>query len=339
MKKKISWFVACIVLLGSILLCLLGRSRTVQPNGEVLINHFEDTLPMMPKLFYSDINYKHISAFTLEDSNLISDNLTYTPYTEGFIPTHFHQYMYALLEESFVPPTDSFHDYYADEELGVIAFSGDLNGIYIIDWSSKVVAPLRFDDDSNLGSMYVSHITRVDNTLVILGGEANQLASLVYTVDIPTKTVQTAKRILNDDAVRYEDDFALLSSGICLFAAQGGVQIYNPFTDTETFIPLTFDTTHVLAYEEEGIVLCQTEEGLHLRTSTLDTLLPLPALDARIVDLYAKDGYLYLALFDAQGSRFTNYLSIYDLTSGKWMYALGLEPVKKQALLFIEPTT
>lgn len=333
-KKCLILVLFCII--GGLLLFGSIRSHDTSPKTEVLINHFEEgSLPPFPTLFYSDINYTRISGYDVADDTLLKKDVAYTPYTEGFLPTTWYNAFSGMLTSP--APSPYFHDYYLDHEIAVLAFTGDLNAIYLVDLQKETASPLLFEPYENLGKMYVSHMKRVGDRLIILGGEANAHASLIYTVDLNTHQILTSKRLINDPQTLYEDDFTILDSGWCLFTAGTGIQAYQPFTDTEKWLPLDFPSTQLLSYGSHALVFSQSEDTLSLVQDTHTRLpLPLPTTTPHIVDMVVKDDYLFLALYDSSSGRFNNYLSVYDLRTGKWMYALGIEPMEDVALLAIQ---
>lgn len=339
MKKQLLYlstlFVTFLIILGMVSRPTLS---TNVPSSMLLFNKLGDTSPSFPKLFYSSINLTHTTSYHIANDQLIPEKEKYTPYTEGFIPKSLYDKLYAILSTYLPTPPPSFHDYYVSDDLAVVAFSGGLENIYIINLKNATVYPLIFDPSQNLGKMYVSHMRIVDDKLILLGGEAHALSSLVYTVDYTTGKVLSTKRLPTHAHALYEEDFAILSSGECIFVADDRIQYYNPLTDTEQSIPLPFNSTRVLAYEDTALVFGESERTLQVLSldGTIHFELPLPVINGKIVDLVAEDTLLYVAIFDPNATRYTNYICLYDLRTAEWVYSLGLQSIPNQALLFLD---
>lgn len=333
------------LLMGGSILILLLLSTFIflsqppsSPKTTLILNKM-DTLPSdLPKLFFSDISLKKPISYRLSEDVLMPLDDVYVPYTEGFINRTLYEKIYSIFNQYNPSIPSNFHDYYLYNDLAVVAFTGGLENIYLIDLPSSVVFPLLFEESENLGDMYVSHMQVVEDKLIILGGEAHSYSSLIYTVDFKTGEVLSSKRLPTHPSALYEEDFAILSSGECIFVAGNTLKRYNPFSDTTTTMPLPFESTRVLAYEDTGLVFGESEGRLEVLSldGNIHTTLKMPVIDYRIVDLIAQDQFLYMALFDPAATRYPNYFSIYNLKTGEWLYALGIESLQNQALLFID---
>ena len=323
--------------IGAFGLLVLPQVHASHPNAQVLVDTTDRPFTL-PTLFYSDIQYKYIRGYDWYSGTLTPQQKNYVPYTEGFIEKTLYTRLIDAIMAVSPQAAPYFHDYYLEDTFAAVAYSGGLENIYLVDLQTDIAYPLTYLPEDNLGFMYVSHMRRVGDTLIILGGEANAYTSLIYTISLQTGEVLHAKRLATPLTALYKEDFAILSSGTCAFTGESSVLLYNPFTDTTSEVPFDTSPSRLLNYDDTLLVISEEVGQLTLwqLEDTLPLTLTLPLPDYRIVDMLIEDDLLVVALFDPADAHYHNYLSVYDLDTGSWLYCLGLVAPTNQALLFLQ---
>lgn len=293
-------------------------------------------------IFYSNINYNKTKAYTLKDMGIHVLPDTFVPYSEGFLPqTDYQHYKNALTVNDEVLSM-MFQYYYETDAFVFFAFPGDLTTFKVLDRLSGEIKPLLIDDSIFLSPMYVSHMQEVGDQLIILAGEAHEYNALIYTVDLPSLKVSQVKHLNTHPSALNASHFTLTTNGEALFIADDHLQIYNPLTHEEHFLPLPFKATGVI--HESNTTLVYSEQNGILQYMLLDkTLHPLPvetvilpSPSCKLIDLVIKNDTLYLAALDPSGIRFKNYISGYHLPTGDLTYCLGLEDAPPLSLIALQ---
>ncbi|MGL4362543.1 MAG: hypothetical protein ACRCSG_04635 [Cellulosilyticaceae bacterium] len=317
--------------------------NTSLPKYEVLINNINPlniSNISSSNLIYSDITMNSSLAYTVSENTLEKTEQIFMPYTEGFIKLEtYEQLMSPIRKVTHNFPT-TFHDYDIFDNYAIVSFSGGLESVYIINLATNVATPVFFKEEDNLGKMYVSYASQIGSSTVVLAYEANAYNAFVYIIDLETATVTKSTRIQTSTYARFQKHFSLLSNGLCYFMNKSSVDIYNPFTDEHSTTPIPFSPNRILS---DGTTMYAIEEayGLLNLFNLMDSSsvsLTLPSNTYEIIDLFIDGNNLFLALFDPSGTRFINYYCIYDLSSAKWLYCMGLEHFPSYALTTIQPT-
>ncbi|MDU6855785.1 MAG: hypothetical protein E6370_15360 [Clostridiales bacterium] len=337
MKKKI--FIFFLVFAG-VILSLFSFKNDLYT--ELIVNTHNNADFTDIYIIYSNINYSKIKSYTLTSSKPKVSNKTFVPYSEGFIPNAaYRQYKKAFLQnnEDF---SMMFQDYYESEDLVYFAFPGDLSSFRVLNRTTDEIKQLIIDESTHLSPMYVSHMQQVGDQLIILAGQAHAYNALIYTVDLPTLKVTSSKQLGTHPSALDGTHFTLTSDGIALFIAGDKLQVYNPFTDEESFIPLPFTTTGVISQAHTTLVYGEQDGVLY--TSVLDesfNLSPMhttrfPSSSCKLIDLSIKGDTLFIATVDPLGLRFRNYISGYNLSTGQLTYCLGIEEASPFMLMALE---
>lgn len=344
MKKLfLTFFAVFIILLG---LFVLAQRPSLY--HAVLIQKENSVPPFAFKAYYSDPTASRISAFNLTPSLVTPIRETFLSYTEGFIP----KAVYKRYEKSLLALNPSLtsrmpHDIYEDDTFIIFSFTGGLESIYIVNKLTLEVHPLHYSPSQDLGVMYVSHIKRLEDKLLILGGEAKANHALIYTINLSNFTVEKSKRLpTHKDAIN-DKHYTLTEAGDCVFIRGNTLQVYNPFSERTTLIPLTFIATQVHASDSGFLVTGKPsleEHSESLSYTLFDNSLKVleegalltPSPTFNIVDILLQDHFLYLTTFDPKGSLYLNYFSVYNLSTKEMVYCLGLGDLFPRILLDVE---
>lgn len=337
MKKK--HYLALIIssLIGLLILSLWPFKDKLYT--ELIINKQNNVDLSDISIFYTDINYKQIKPYHLNDKGLSSIPETFVPYTEGFIPKDIYKTYENVLEKKIGPLSTGLQNYYETDNYTFLSFPGDLTQLKVIDRHSLEVYSLGIDESILLKPMYISHMKQIGDTLILLAGEARNYNALIYTVDLNSLKVTGAKHLKTHPAALDTPHYALTEKGTALFIASDQLQMYDPFTDSESFINLPFEASGVTV---KGQTIFVYSEG----TDTLDYILlddklnpiatqtvSIPSSSYVLVDLEVKDDLLYVATLDPSGLLFRNYIVIYNLHTGTMQYCLGLGDASPLALI------
>lgn len=310
---------------------------------DILLNNLKASEDFKITLFYSDISMQVINGFEVSRDTLTSSTTRFTSYTEGFLPLKDAQYLLRLintfrktqgLSERFY-----FHDYYEEHNLAIVAFTGSLEDIYIVDKTNGLVSPLHALKSQNLGSMYVSHIKRLGDTFILIGGEVNAYNAFVYTIDAADYTVIDAKKLPTHPSAISEAHYAINSLGHAVFIGGNGIDILPYQASDALFKPLPFEAQYVFSSDSQTIVLSLKEATLHyaLLDENLDRVrlgsLPLFSKNTDLVKAFLKDERLYLVSYTPSTNGYINYVTLYDLSTNKIIYCMGLRPYPNAALL------
>lgn len=338
MKKN--YILTASVLLCLLLFILLIRSHSLK--STVIIDKSTGDLPI-PTLYYSDVSAKKILPYTLQGNKLVLSKEKMIAFTEGFLPKDKYDFYMDILQKFAAPQNITlpkyFHDFYEDEELVVISFSGELKDIYIIEKNNLRVHPLNYSEPLDLGPMYVSYIQVVNDYLIILAGEANAYNALIYKVYLPTFGVVDAVRLSTHPSAIEDKHYTITTEGKCVFIHGNGLKVYDALESTYKLVNLDFTVTGVINYQNS--VLALGESTNHFKYALLDEnynliatgeLTP-PAPNSTIVESFTADDYLYIMSYDANYRRYANYVSVYKLLSNELIYTLGIGPNKPYALL------
>ncbi len=310
---------------------------------DVLLNHLDKTSDFKMQIFYSDISTNTIKGFEVSKNNVLPTKMRFKSYTEGFLPSknmaRILSTINAFRKDHEKPPLTYFHDYYEDTDLMIISFTGGLENIYIIDKQTWQVSTLQFDPSDNLGNMYVSHIKRIDDSFVLIGGEVNAYNAFIYTVDAASYSVTQVTRLPTHSSAVYEEHYTIDSRGNALFINNLGIDILTYQANQLSYKPLPFAVQYIFSNTSSTIALSLADDTAHyalfdesLNTSRLGRL-TMPRANIVLVDAFLNDSILYMISYDPTSKRYSNYITLYDLTQDKLIYCLGLYPYPNLALL------
>lgn len=329
------------ILLSLFILLIL---HPASPQVDVLLDKLNTSSPM-PTLYYSNLSGKKVLSYTLSDDTLRFNSQKHIAFTEGFIPSSSYTFYHRLISDfmalSSQPVPYALHDFYETDSLAVLSFNQSLSDIFIIEKDTCRVHTLKYPSFFDLGPMYVSHVQQVDDYLFILAGEAESYRALLYKVYLPTFEVIDAIRLDTHPSALSQLHYTLTPSGQAIFINGKSLKVYDAFSDTYRLLPLNYIATEVIVSDGQIISLGQCSEKLNYSVFDLDLslitqgVLTLPSEQSLIVDYWSKDNLLYVATFDPKGTRYVNYLTLYDLTSSQMLYSLGIKPIKNYALLDI----
>lgn len=337
MKKK--QYLALIIssLIGLLILSLLPLKDKLYT--ELIINQQNNVDLNDISIFYTDINYKQIKPYHLNNKGLLPIPKDFVPYTEGFIPKTTYKTYKNALEKKIGPLSMGLQNYYETDDYAFLSFPGDLTQLMVIDRHFLEVYSLGINEDIPLKPMYVSHMKQIDNTLILLAGEARNYNALIYTVDLNSLKVTGSKHLKTHPSALDTPHYALTAKGTALFIAGDKLQIYNPFTNTESFIDLPFEASGITVKDQTIFVYSEDTDTLDyvLLDDRLNPIAPqtiaLPSSSYVLVDLEVKDNLLYVATLDPSGLLFRNYIVIYNLNTGTMQYCLGLGDASPLALI------
>ena len=336
--KKIR-FIPLLLIAGIILSLLSSRDKLCT---ELIANTQKSVDLSDISIFYSNINYNKIKAYSLKETNLQKAFNTFVPYSEGFLPKADYVHYKKALTANGEPLPMMFQDYYETDDFVFFAFPGDLTSFKVLDRLSGEVNPLIMEDSIFLSPMYVAHMREVNNQLIILAGQAHTYNALIYTVELPSLKVSQFRQLQTHPSALDSSHFTLTQNGESLFIADDKLQVYNPFTGEESFIPLPFKATGVI--NDSNMTLVYSEQDGVFHYTLLDeqlNLLPmqtitLPSSSCKLVDLVLKNHTLYLATLDVMGIRFKNYISSYNLSTANLTYCLGIEDASPLSLIALQ---
>lgn len=338
--KRFFLFIGLLVLALGILIFFLLAPHL---DSTVLLNTLNETDAFKLTLFYSDVSMNKIEGFEASKNNIAHLNLRFQSYTEGFLPRSHTKNILSSINTFRKSRGENlltyFHDYYEDDDWMIISFTGGLESIYFIDKETWVVSLLHYAEGDNLGKMYVSHIRRIADTFVLIGGQVNAYSAFVYTIDAKTHSVIKAKSLDTHTSAISEEHYTIDAQGNAVFISGNGMDILAYQSKTSAYQPLPFEAHYVFSSGVATFVLSLNTEILHyalldnkLGLSHIGTL-PLPNKNVIIVDAYLKDNYLYMLSFDPTHKLYRNYVTVYNIDSDKLIYCLALHQYKSLALL------
>lgn len=327
------------VLLGLFLLVIIVFTRTPTPKTDLILNRLTTTTTM-PTLHYSNLSGEKVLSFVPTPQHLAPKKQKNFSFTEGFIPLATYTFYTSLLKDSLdTYPVHGLYNFYEDDAFTLLAYGTSLEEIYIIEKNTAKVHSLSFPAALDLGPMYVFHVQRVGNTLMLLSGEYESYTSLLYKIHLPTFEVVDAIRLTTHPSSLGSLHSALTSFGAAVFIHDKSLKIYDLLTNTYKLVPLDYVATAVIDYQDQILALGQVDAVLHY--TLLDhTGLPtqigkftLPSATSTPVDFVIDNSIFYLVTYDPKGNRYCNYLTLYDLQTGEILYSLGIQPLKGYALL------
>lgn len=338
MKKRTQFILFLFIAIGILWYALLSRPLAY----DILLNTLEDTFHFKINIFYSDVTMRTISGFEVSKNRITPLKANFKSFTEGFLASRDYNRILSLInlfrQNRGAAPLNYFHDYYEDSSLIIVSFTGGLENIYVIDKQSFQVSKLHYEETDNLGKMYVSHIRRIADSLVLLGGEANAYNAFIYQIDIPTLSVKKAAKIATHPRAVHEEHYTIDASLNAVFINGTKLQVLSYKTGKLFDISLPFETDYVFSDDSRTI-------ALSLNTSSLDYALfdsnlslshsgklSLPSKNVVLVDAFLKDNYFYLISYDGSSNLYKNYISCYDLLKDKFIYCVGIRQYRNRAL-------
>ncbi|WP_070000467.1 hypothetical protein [Cellulosilyticum sp. I15G10I2] len=348
MKKYLLTFILCTLCT----LCIIGLSVfsyfMFNPSlgYDILLNTLNESDDFKLTAFYSDISMDTIKGFEITPQNITPLKASFRSYTEGFLPSNHSKKIVSVInnfrKNNTEPPLTYFHDYYEDSDVMIISFTGDLDHIYRIDKQTWQVSTLQYNPSDNLGHMYVSHIKRIADTFVLIGGEVNAYNAFIYTIDTASFTVLQAHKLPTDPSAIYEQHYTIDSRGNSVFISGKGLDILPYQTSQMRHTPLPFEAQYVFSSTSNTIALSLTSDSIHyaLLDESLSTIdsgsIPLPNEGVLLIDAFLSNNILNLVGYDPINKRYKNYIALYDLTADKLIYCLGLHEYTNLALLDAE---
>ncbi len=310
---------------------------------DILLDHLKADEDFQLNLFYSDIRMRNIQGFKASRSHITPLHSSLQSYTEGFLPSHDVQRILTLVngfrKTQGKPPLSYFHDYYEDDALIIVSFTGGLENIYVISKTTWEVSPLRYNEQDNLGEMYVSHIKRIEDVFVLAGGRVSDYSAYIYTIDAFSYTVLTGTNIPTHPSAISDQHYTIDAAGNVLFIGGTSLDILPYASKTPINMPLLLEAQYIFSNVEDSVCLSLGADSLHyvLINSKLEIkksgTLPLPNTDVLLIDAFIKNKHLYLITFDPSHKLYRNSIALYDLDTNKLIYCLGLYAYKDLALL------
>ena len=340
MKKRNFLFIFTLVFILAGTSPFLLNSRLA---SEILLEANQHTPDFEITVFYSDIGQRFTKGFQITKQTVQTLPDRFKGYTEGFLSAKkHHQILFAVnkfRKAQGQVPLSCFHDFYEDPSFYILSFTGGLENIYVIDKKNFKVSTLKYAAADNLGAMYVSHIRKVQDHLVLIGGEVNAYHAFIYTIDASSLTVKQAVKITTHPSAIHEEHYTIDAMGHAVFINGKGLQ-FLPFLRQKTAeLPLPFEAHSLLSDNEKTIALSLTSSSVKyaLFSSTLQISrlgeLALPNKNLILVDAFLSGRYLYLITYDGANKLYRNYISSYDLATDQMTYCRGIYQYKNFALL------
>lgn len=343
-KIKRKWILAssfCLLLLVVVSFVFFPSSPTI--DGAVLLNQLTSKEIAPLDLFYSTIDLQRTEGFRVTTKGLSPLVDSFSSYTEGFITDKkFNETLNAIntyRQTQGLSSISSFYDYYEDPDYIIISLSGGLENIYLINPTTHKVHQPSFEENDNLGPMYVSHIRRVGNTYLILGGAFNLNRSYVYEMNAQTLRIEKASLIDTHPSAIHKEHYTLDSNGNALFINGQSLLVLPPDTTQAIALPLPFEPHAVFSDDSKVITFSLNTDTADyaLFNSDLDRVLtgslPLPNLGVSLVTAFLKNEILYMITFDNHHPLYKNYIMLYNLETNKPIYCLALKGHADLALL------
>jgi hypothetical protein len=294
-------------------------------------------------IFYSDVTMNSIKGFEVSKDTVRPLKAAFKSYTEGFLASAHYRRILSRInrfrKNHGLLPLHYFHDYYEDDSIIIVSFTGGLEKIYILDKKTLKVSNLQYNDTDNLGDMYVSHIRRVNDRLILLGGEVNAYNAFIYQIDAANLSVKKAIKTATHPSAVQEEHYTIDTSGNAVFISKGTLQVLSYERGESFHIPLPFDPQYVFSNETQTIALSLDDVSMHYalydhKLSLSHTgELALPSQNALLVDAFLRTTQLFLISYDHANNVYRNYITCYDLFTDKLIYCMGLHKYKDSALL------
>lgn len=326
---KRSWLVG-LVMVG---FCLLFRPKKMPVATTVVGQAF---LEPSFVLHYSQLPQNTLKSFNLQERMLRPTQRAYITLTDGYLPEPLYQQLlsdvntYYKAQATTLPPF--FYQVSSEGRWKIITFVGDLSHILIQNLETNQIYPLDFLDAQNLGDMYPYHLEITGDTLTLLGGKINSYASMLYTIDLPTGSVQTAYNVPEAPYARIATQSALFSSTYGVFLEEQSLRIVDAVTGLSDHLPLQFTPTGLIASQTQLLVYGNTSEG-NLPYSLLDPTLQivssgsfaLPSSAPHLIQAFLDGAQVTFFTDETDASFYQNYSLTYDLSSGQMIHCIGLE--------------
>ncbi len=340
MKSKVLFkvFLAFFLIYGGALFFLSGP-----PLSTPLVSTLRPHELRELTLIYSDIALERTCAFQLKNDKLTSTSTTYKSYGEGFLSSALHDtylkkvnnYRKAHGLSSFT----NFYNYYEDPERVILCFTGGLENIYVLHKQSQKLAPLHYKPQQNLGPMYVSHIQPYEKNYLLMGGEVNAYASMLYEVDQESLEVLNCSHFETSTRAINHQNYTLTADGRGFYVEEEGLLCFDSKTKKLSHLSLAFSPQFVFHTSSTTLALSLNREQLNYslldKGGSISTpkSLPLPNSHVELIRGVLKGHNLYILYYDSHHPLYKNYLCIYNLSTKKLTYCLALEAYKNLALL------
>lgn len=340
MKKYIGLFILPLL----IFIYLLHWSSNLPIEYDLLINKVNS--PFSIQLFYSDLPMQTLKGFQVTSNEIRRSNNQLIAYTEGFTTTkNLSEPLKAInrfRQKQGLSSLPHIYQFYEDKYYYILASVGDLGNLYFYNKTSREVHIPNFDPSQSLGPMYTSHIRLVDDNYMILGGAVNSSNTYLYTVDLKNLALKDSYKLIGPSHAIASHHYTLDPLGQAIFISDYALQVFRTSSETPILLHLDFQADYILSNDHYSIALSIDNEQMHyaLITTSLEIFstgsLPLPNTHIEVIKGVLQDNYLYTISFDPTHKRYSNYLTIYDLTLNKMVYCLALQPYNDLALLDFE---
>jgi len=338
MKRRHQLILFFFIAIGILYYALLSPPLTY----DILLNTLKNTSDFNINIFYSDVTMHAIRGFEVSKNKITPLKANFKSYTEGFLASHDYNRILSQInlfrKDHGAAPLNYFHDYYEDASCIIISFTGGLEKIYVIDKQTFKVSQLHYNQKDNLGEMYVSHIRREGDSLMLLGGQVNAYNGFIYQIDSSTLRVKKAAKIATHPSAIHKEHYTIDASLNAVFINGPQLKVLSYKTGELIYIPLPFEADYVFSDDSKTIVL-------FLNTSTINYALfdgnlsrshlgeiALPNKNVILVDAFLKNNHLYLITYDSANRLYKNYISCYDLLSDKLISCLGIHQYENLAL-------
>lgn len=339
MKKYLFLISLCVL----IFYILIFNNANSSLDYDILIDRIPSDKAFNLNLFYSDISMQHIKAFKLSKNKIIPLDVPFASYMEGFLPLKNSNNILLLVNQlrksQGKTPYTYFRDYYEDDKTLLVAFEGDLQNIYIINKGNSQISTINYDSKDNLGPMYVLHIKRIGNHFILIGGEVNAYNTFIYTIDAASYTLVQAKKISTHPSAIYKEHATIDYLGNSIFIAGEGVDMLSSQTKELLHQQLPFEAQYVISDSSNTVVLSLNSDLAHYavlgESSTHLDLgqLTLPNKNLILVKAVLSGNTLCMISYDPSGTRYSNYITVYDLNTEQLIYCVGLYPLRPLALV------
>lgn len=347
MQKKSFIYIALLglVFFAATRFILFNTSQvTVSPSVEasVLINHLENTSFHL-QMIYGNINMQDIQVYDVTSDQFSIHETPYTSFTEGFIAKDLNETLLACVNQfralQKMKAISYYYQYTETDHYYFISLSDGLDTLYIIDkLTYKVYTPYVktcYDNASDdptthlTEKQYVYHIQESADALYVLTAKSNSYHAYLYQIDKQTFELIGFKEILPSSLAVYSDHYALSATGVAFFIEEKGLQVES--LNNSYHLPLTFSPTHLYLQKGQPYVLGLSKQTLDYMVfdenlSTFKTgSLPLPNQDVHLLTTWLSDSLFYTVTYDPNHPVYGNYLTLYDLSTGKILYCMGLK--------------
>lgn len=355
MKKKTF---TCLTLLISILLgiasfVLFNRTQFVTSplaNPSIIINQLPDTSFHL-QMIYGSTDLQNIQIYDVTPEQFKIHETPYTSFTEGFMPRALNETLLAYVNQfrnlQKLAPISYYYHYKETDHYYFLSLSDGLDTLYIIDKHTlKVYTPSLSNSYKNTSDEILVHMTEKQyvydvkeslDALYVLTAKANSYAAYLYRFDKQTFTLTDFKKISPSCLAVSPHHYALSSNGTAFFIAEDSIQVESLTTSYK--IPLSYTPTHLYYGEEQLYALGLSNQSLDytLFDNLLNPLqtgsLSLPNSRVSLISTFLNDALLYTVTYDATHPVYSNYLTLYDLSTGKIVYCMGLKRYSDLALL------